>query len=104
MQFFLLLALILALVLMVFSLQNPDVIPLKFVQWEYQGSLTVILVISFAAGMLAGIFSLIPPWWRKAKTGRSQKKRIQELERELLDVTEHRARSEGEEIGGEEEY
>ncbi|TNF56163.1 LapA family protein [bacterium] len=104
MQFFLFLALILALMLMVFSFQNPDVIPLKFVKWEYQGSLTLILVVSFAAGMLAGIFSLIPPWWRKAKTSRLQKKRIQELERELLDITEHRSRSEGEEIGEEEEF
>jgi uncharacterized integral membrane protein len=90
MQFFLFLALILALALMLFTVQNPAVITVNFINWTFEGSLALILVLAFAAGMLAGIFSSLPAWWRKAKTSRAQKKRIHELERDLVDAAEHK--------------
>ncbi|TNF52231.1 LapA family protein, partial [bacterium] len=81
MQFFLFLALILALVLMVFALQNAEPIRVNFINWSFESSLALLLVVTFAAGMLSGLFSSIPAFWRKAKTSRLKKKRIQELER-----------------------
>lgn len=104
MQFFLFLALFLSLALVVFALQNSEVIIVNFINWAFESSLALLLVLTFAAGMLAGVFSSIPAFWRKAKTNRIQKRRIQELEREVLDFSEKMARSEGEEIGVEEEY
>jgi uncharacterized integral membrane protein len=88
MQFFLFLALILALILMLFTVQNQASITVTFINWTFEGSLALLLVLSFAAGLMAGIFSSLPAWWRKTKTNHVQKKRIHELEQELVSVTE----------------
>lgn len=88
MQFFLFLALILALALVLFAVQNSIVISLKFVNWSFEGSLAFILSLTFVAGMIAGIFLLIPAWWRKTMQGRVQRKRIHELEKELSSLAE----------------
>lgn len=91
MHFFLFLALTLAIALALFAIQNSEKITVQFMQWNIQGPLDFILVVTFAAGMLAGLFSCIPAWWRKSKQGRAQKKRIHELERELLGISEKHA-------------
>jgi uncharacterized integral membrane protein len=83
MQFFLFLALIIALALVLFAVQNSTVISLSFINWAFEGSLAFILTLTFAIGMLTGSLLFIPTWWKKIKTGRAQKKRISELEREL---------------------
>lgn len=90
MQFFFFLALIIALGLMTFAVQNKEIMDLTFISWEFKGPEALVLTLAFAAGMLVGIFLLTPAWWRKAKAGRVQKKRIRELEQEILDVTERK--------------
>jgi len=82
MQFFLLLAFVIAVLLVVITFQNPEEISIKFVNWTFSEPLALALAIPFAAGLLAGLFLFIPLWWRKAKLARSQKKRIKELESE----------------------
>jgi putative membrane protein len=101
MQFFLFLALIIALALVLFAVQNSTVITLTFIKWTFDGSLAFILALTFAIGILTGIFLFIPTWWRNAKKGRSQRKRIQELEREVLDIAEHGVKTESDEHGEE---
>lgn len=88
MQFFLFISLVLAMALVFFAFQNPRIIELKFITWTFENSLTAILALVFTAGMITGIFLSIPTWWRKAKSNRVQKKRIQELERNLLGFAE----------------
>jgi uncharacterized integral membrane protein len=88
MQFFLLLAFLFTLVFVIIALQNTTLVNLKFINWTFSGSLPFVLALVFAAGILSGIFLFIPTWWRKAKTAREQKKRIQELEREILTTVE----------------
>jgi hypothetical protein len=44
--------------------------------------------LTFAVGIVTGVFLSIPTWWRRLKDNRSQKKRIHELEREVLDSVE----------------
>ncbi len=83
MQFFLFMALIITMILLLFAVQNSEVITLTFVNRAFKGSVAFILAIVFAGGMLTGIFISIPAWWRKVRQGRSHKKRIQELEEEL---------------------
>ena len=94
MQFFLFLALIFALALVLFAVQNSMVITLTFINWTFEGSLAFILALTFVAGMLAGIFLFIPTWWRKAMQGRTQRKRIQELEKEISNFEEQNGISE----------
>ena len=88
MQFFLFISLVLAMALVFFAFQNTRIIELKFVTWTFENSLTAILALVFTTGMITGIFLSIPTWWRKAKSNRVQKKRIQELERKLLGFAE----------------
>ncbi len=82
MQFFILLAIIIAMALVVFAVQNATAITLTFLAWQFSGSLAVILALTFAAGVLTGLFLFAPTWLRKSKEGRGQKRRIQELEKE----------------------
>ncbi len=88
MQIFLFLALILVLGILFFAVQNLEVITVTFINWTFEGSLSLILALAFSAGLLAGILLFIPTWWGKIKTGRAQKKRINELEQQLLRATE----------------
>jgi len=83
MQFFLFLAFVIAVLFVVITFQNPDEIPIKFINRTFSQPLALALAIPFAAGLLTGLFLFIPVWWRKAKLARSQKKRIKELESEL---------------------
>lgn len=94
MQFFLFLALIFALIFMLLAIQNPTVITLGFIKWDFSVPLAFILALIFAAGILTGIFLLIPTWWRKVKVGRAQRRRIQELEKELLTTIKENEQSE----------
>lgn len=99
MQFFLFLALILALALVLFAVQNSTVITLTFIKWTFAGSLAFILALTFAGGMFTGIFLSIPTWWRKARENRAQRRRIQELEREVLNAVEQKDTPEIDEAG-----
>ena len=83
MQFFLFLAFVIAVLLVVITFQNPSEIPIKFMNWTFSEPLALALAIPFAAGLITGLFLFIPVWWRKVKQARSQKKRIKELESEL---------------------
>jgi len=83
MQFLIFLAIVIAMALVVFAVQNATAVTLTFLAWKFTGSLAVILAITFASGVLTGILLSAPTWLRKTREGRVQKKRIQELEREL---------------------
>ena len=84
MQLFLFLALIITILFALLAIQNPGLITIQFVKWSFSGPLAFILAIAFFSGILAGVFILVPTLWRRAKTGRAQRRRIQELERELV--------------------
>ncbi len=88
MQLFLFLALFLALAFMFFAVQNLEVITVTLVTWTFEGSLAFILALAFSTGILTGILLFIPTLWRKLIAGRAQKKRIGELEKELLTFSE----------------
>jgi uncharacterized integral membrane protein len=90
MQLFLFLALIITICFAFLAIQNPGLITIQFVKWSFSGSLAFVLAIAFFSGVLAGVFILVPTLWRRAKTGRAQRKRIQELERELVSSTDNR--------------
>ncbi len=88
MQFFLFLALIFAFAIVLFAVQNAEIIKLTFVTMSFEGSLALVLVLAFAAGIMTGIFLFIPTWWKKSVEGRAQRKRVQQLEEDLLNITE----------------
>jgi len=95
MKIFLFLALVIAVAFIVLTVQNPSmVITMDFINWTFSGSPAVILSVPFVAGILAGVFLVIPAWWKKSMQARSFKKQAQDLETELSNVMRHKGEPE----------
>ena len=80
MQLFIVLALVIAIALVLFALQNSAIVTVSFLLFHYSGSLALILVLVFASGLLAGILISLPSLLRKSADVREQKRRITQLE------------------------
>jgi putative membrane protein len=80
MQFFLILALLIAIVLVLFAVQNAAIVPVSFLTFRFEGSLAFILVVVFAAGFLSGILMSVPSILRKGSAVREQKRKVKQLE------------------------
>jgi uncharacterized integral membrane protein len=79
----LILALAIALLAVVFAIQNNIVVKVSFLFWETEGSLALILLITFILGVLVGIFVLIPRLIKAKKLISAQKKEIERLKEEV---------------------
>jgi putative membrane protein len=80
MQFFLFLALLIAVALVLFAVQNAAIVPVSFLTFHFEGSLAFILVVVFAAGFLSGILMSMPSLLRKGSALREQRKKVKKLE------------------------
>lgn len=88
MKFFLVLTLLIAVTIVVFTAQNPTVITLTFINWTVTGHVALILAVPFVVGVIAGLSLLMPVWWKKVKIVKANKKRIHELESELSSTSQ----------------
>jgi putative membrane protein len=79
-QIFLILSLLIAIVLVLFAVQNSVIVTVSFLSFHYSGSLALILVVVFALGLLAGILISVPSLFRKSSALREQKRRLKQLE------------------------
>ena len=52
----------------VFALQNSVEVDLRLWFWNIRTSMVLILILTFAAGALAGILFSLPGWSKKSKT------------------------------------
>ena len=66
MHLFLIVALGLAILTVIFALQNPIPVGVTFFIWKFEGSLALVLILTFALGVL-GDFVDIDPRYRKKK-------------------------------------
>jgi len=87
MRFFIVLALLIALAIVLFALQNSAIVTVSFLSFHYNGSLALILVVVFTLGLLAGILISIPSLLRKNSDLREQKRRVKQLEESLTRST-----------------
>ena len=83
MHFFTVLVLIIAVAFVFITVQNPEHIDMTFASWHFSEPLAIILAAFFGVGVLAGIFLMIPTWWKRVKQSRTRNKRIHELEAEI---------------------
>ena len=88
MRFFLFLALVSAIAIIIFTFQNHMDITLIFFNQEVSGPLPLILAIPFFVGTVAGLALIVPVWLKRARTVKAQKKQIHELEDKLLNISE----------------
>jgi uncharacterized integral membrane protein len=61
MKIFILFALLIAIVAVVFALQNSVPVLISFLGWQTQGSMALILLIAFSLGVLFGFLISVPP-------------------------------------------
>ena len=80
MQLFLILALVIAIVIVLFAVQNAAMVTVSFLSFYFQGSLAFILVIVFAAGFIAGVSVTLPSVIKKSFVLREQKRKLRALE------------------------
>lgn len=83
MQIFLIFALIIAAIAVIFALQNTAVTTVTFLFWKFDGSLALILLLALIAGAVVSILVSSPALIRDKLTIRNQKKQIAELETQL---------------------
>lgn len=82
-QFSLIGFLILAVIIATFSVQNSGEAVVKFIWWQFQSSLVVVILISTALGTIMAIFLSLPGTFRLRMRLREQAQRIAELEQRL---------------------
>lgn len=79
----LILALFLALIVTIFAVQNNTAIDVTFLAWTIDGSLALILMITFALGILLGLLVSTPAWIRRVRQSADLRKNIRILEKDL---------------------
>jgi uncharacterized integral membrane protein len=88
MQILLIFSFAIAFLAILFAIQNTDIISIRFITWETQGSLALILFIALGAGALISYLATAPGQIKKRMTISSQRKRIAEVEGQLTSTQE----------------
>ncbi len=83
MQILLIFSLVIAFLAILFAIQNTTVTTIRFLIWETEGSLALVLFIALVAGALISYLATTPGQIRQRRTISNQRKRIAEVEREL---------------------
>ncbi len=81
MPVFLIAALVLAILTSIFALQNAVSVTVMFLLWKFEGSLALVLLLTFILGGIASLLLSVPAMIKSRRTISSQKKKIEELER-----------------------
>ena len=79
---FILFALLIALVAVIFALQNTAAVTVTFFIWNFQGSLALVLLGTLAVGLLIGLLAALPGLVRGRVTIGGHKKKISSTEKE----------------------
>jgi uncharacterized integral membrane protein len=94
-QFYLILALVLAILVAIFAVQNAQEVNVRFLVWTFQSSVVVVILISLGVGALLAALMSLPQMLRASR-------RLRESERRLERLAGHVDVSEGSEIPREE--
>ena len=87
MQPFLIVSLGLAILTVVFALQNTVPVVVTFLIWKFEGSLAMVLMLTFALGVLVSSLVSIPAIVKRRSATLNQKKKIEELENRSREST-----------------
>jgi lipopolysaccharide assembly protein A len=87
--FYLIVALLIAVIAVIFALQNAIPVTISFFAWEVTGSLSLVLLITLAIGVVIGLLVIAPSSIKNTIQVSGHRKRIGALEKEL---DEHKAK------------
>jgi len=88
MQILLIFSFIIAFVAIIFAIQNTAITPIRFLIWQSEGSLALILFISLVAGALISYLATTPTQIKQRMTISNQRKHITEVEGQLTSTQE----------------
>ena len=88
MQLQLIVAIIVAILAVVFALQNAVPITVSFLTWRFESSLALVLLITLALGIIMSLLVSVPSMIKTRKIISNQNKKIRELESGLQKETE----------------
>ncbi len=80
MQVLLIFTLLIAILAVVFAVQNVVTVPLQFLVWKYESPLAVLLMLSVLLGVLISTLFSLPALTRSKLEIRNQRKKLAELE------------------------
>jgi uncharacterized integral membrane protein len=83
MQILLIFSLVIAVLAVLFAVQNNQPVTVRFLLWSIQSTSALVILVSILAGVLISLFASSPSMVRNKLNLRSQRKRIGELESEL---------------------
>ena len=86
---YLILALVIAALAVIFALGNAMTVTISFLAWKVTGSLSLVLLITLIIGTVIGLLALAPSTITKTLAVSGHRKRIDALEKELQ---EHKQR------------
>jgi uncharacterized integral membrane protein len=89
MVFALILALVMAIVMVFFALENPTMVTVSFFGYAVQGSLALFIMVAMGIGVLIGLLVMIPGRIRSGLANTRNRKKIGSLESNL---EEHKTR------------
>lgn len=84
---FTIIAVVIALLAVVFAIQNAQTIMVKLFFWDFSSSMALMMLITLVIGIASGMMTLFPTIYRKNSSIKSHSKRINELEKQLSDLT-----------------
>ncbi len=88
---YLILALVIAVLAVIFALQNVMTVVISFFAWHVTGSLSLVLLVTLAIGVVIGLLVLMPSLLKGSLQASGHRRRIDSLEKELAD---HKAKLE----------
>ena len=80
---YLIFALLIAVIAVIFALQNTATVTIAFFTWHITGSLSLVLLITLAIGVVIGLLVLAPSAIKNSFAASGHLKRIGSLEKEL---------------------
>lgn len=87
--YLLVLALILASLTLIFVLQNPNDVTIRFINWQGQIPLALLLLMTLASGVMIGLICAVPTVFTKNTALSRQKRQNQELNQQLMNCQSH---------------
>ncbi len=82
MQIYILAALVIAIIAVIFALQNMTTVTVSFLFWSIKGSLALVLLVTLAVGVLISSLASLPGFIGGKWSSTSQKKKLASLETE----------------------
>ena len=91
--FYIVLLIAVAVLAVIFAVQNSAPITVSFFGWSAQASMSIVLVLTFAAGILIGMLLLFPSIWKRMRELSAQKKKTNEAKKLVKETQEAQALS-----------